>query len=135
MLTPKQKGNISEIEAILSLMKEGYNISIPYGDSMPYDFILDVNGTLIKVQNKASSIKDGYIVFSTRHMNRKYQPGTVDFFSTTCNGITYMIPSKFCSSGKRLRIDSPKNNQTKGINYASDYTLDKLESLIKEQIN
>ena len=45
---PKQIGNLTELQCITRLYELGCSISIPYGDSEKYDFILDVNGNLYK---------------------------------------------------------------------------------------
>lgn len=130
-LTPKQRGNISEIESALALMRFGCKISFPYGEDSPYDFIVDFCGKLFRFQNKISRKKDGYIEFSTRHNNKKYEKGSVDFFSTNCDGEVYIVPSRICSTAKYLRTEIPKNGQTEGISFAKDFTVEKFIEYIK----
>jgi hypothetical protein len=40
----KVKGNITELMCMAGFIKLGYQVSIPYGDSAKYDFVVDVNG-------------------------------------------------------------------------------------------
>jgi hypothetical protein len=40
----KVKGNITELMCIAGFTELGYQVSIPYGDSAKYDFVVDVNG-------------------------------------------------------------------------------------------
>ena len=48
----KDLGNLTELQCITRFYELGYPISIPYGDSEKYDMILDVNGTLYRLQCK-----------------------------------------------------------------------------------
>ena len=57
-LTSKQKGNLTELQCITYLYQLGYKCSIPYGENSRYDFIVDIDGILIRVQVKTSSKKD-----------------------------------------------------------------------------
>jgi hypothetical protein len=54
----KQIGEIYEIELASELMKRNCSISIPLGDSQPYDLIVDNGVTLIKVQVKTTMTMD-----------------------------------------------------------------------------
>lgn len=138
----KQIGNLTELQCITRFYELGYSVSIPYGDSEKYDFILDVNGKLYKVQCKHSDIhknecgEDDYITFYTcwmsgyskgsewkRHM---YNKNEIDYFVTHYNGKNYLVPVEECNTQKLLRILPPKNNQIKGINYLTDYLDEKV---------
>jgi hypothetical protein len=50
----KQKGDIAEQAAILETLKRGWGVLKPVGDRLPYDLVLDVSGTLVKVQVKSA---------------------------------------------------------------------------------
>lgn len=51
----KDQGIIGETRAIYEFEKRGIAVSIPFGDNLPYDIIIDVNGSLYKAQIKTSS--------------------------------------------------------------------------------
>lgn len=130
----KQKGNLTELKCLTSFIEQGCGISIPYGDCYPYDFIVDVDGFLFKVQVKTSSLKDeNAIKFSCRstHVNCKgtknvkYKAEDVDYFATFWDEQCYLIPFKECSTEKTLRFAPPKNGQIKGITFAKEYALEK----------
>ena len=100
--------------------------------------IVDVDGFLIKVQVKTSSLKKGSenneaISFSCRssHVNSsgvkniKYTKEEIDYFATFWDGQCYLIPVSECSTEKTLRFVPPKSGQIKGIVFASDYTIQK----------
>lgn len=133
-------GEITEQQVALEFLKLGYLISKPLVQSSRYDFIVDVNHNLYKIQVKTGSLKeDSYIEFatSTSHTNTKgtlnlsYSSDDVDFFATMYNGECYLVPFDVCAKrAQRLRIIPTKNGQVKGITFAKDYHLkDVLERL------
>lgn len=133
-------GEITEQQVVLEFLKLGYLISKPLVQSSRYDFIVDVNHNLYKIQVKTGSLKeDAYIEFatSTSHTNTKgtlnlnYSSDDVDFFATMYNGECYLVPFDVCAKrSQRLRIIPTKNGQVKGITFAKDYHLkDVLERL------
>ena len=130
MLESKQKGLICELQCITFFYQQGYQVSIPYGENSRYDFIVDINGKLIRVQCKTSHEVDiGVIKFSCRSsktnssgtINRIYTKEEIDYFCTFYNNICYLIPINECSVSKMLRFIEPNNNQKVGISYAKDY--------------
>jgi hypothetical protein len=50
----KLKGDIAEQAAILHALRRGWGVLKPVGDRLPYDLVLDVQGTLVKVQVKSA---------------------------------------------------------------------------------
>ena len=139
MLDTKQKGNLTELQCIISCYELGYNVSIPYGENSRYDFVLDVNGKLFKVQVKTSrnkkSIKnpEDAIVFACRSFNtnasgniyHRYTKEQIDFFATFWDGRCYLVPVEECSVEKTLWFAPPANGQKNMISMASDYELAK----------
>lgn len=141
MLNSKQKGNITEVQCMLAFLKLGYNVLTPYGDCQRYDFVVDLNGQLLKIQVKTASdknIDEGVISLRCankttkngkfiRHMYNKEQ---IDYFMTSYDGKCYLIPVEECSIEKRLRFIPPKNGQIKGITFAQDYELERMVNKI-----
>ena len=141
MLNTKQIGNVTEVECMLAFLKLGYNVLTPYGDCERYDFVVDINGELLKIQVKTSSdhTDEGYIIFNcsnktTRNgtfVRHQYTKEEIDYFMTSFNGKCYLIPVEETSAReKRLRFKPPKNGQTKGITFAADYELEKVVAKI-----
>ena len=138
-LTSKQKGNLTELQCLTAFIEQGCGVSIPYGDNLKYDFVVDVNGNLYKVQVKTSSLRDeNSIQFSCRstHVNcagvknERYSSDDIGFFATYWEHKCYLIPISECSITKTLRFAPPKNGQIKGISFAKDYELVKQLSKI-----
>ena len=135
-MNSKQKGNITELETMLAFLKLGYNVLTPYGDCERYDFVVDANGKFIRVQAKTSSTEDdgASFKFSCRSCHRKdgkfvhhkYSNEEVDYFATTFNGKSYLIPVEECGGDKRLRILPTKNGQTRGVALAKNYELEEV---------
>lgn len=140
-LSSKQKGNLTELQCITAFYELGYAVSIPYGENSRYDFIADVDGKLLKIQVKTSSVKDdgSVIEFSCRStrvnsqgpISRTYTKEEIDYFCTYYQNQCYLIPIEECSKSKKLRFEPPKSGQKVGINFASDYELEKQLDKIK----
>ena len=133
-------GEITEQQVALEFLKLGYLVSKPLVQSSRYDFIVDINHKLYKIQVKTGTLKENaYIEFatSTSHTNTKgttnltYSENDVDFFATMYNGECYLVSIQDCGKrAQRLRIIPTKNGQTKGITFAKDYHLkDVIEKL------
>ena len=84
-------GEITEQQVALEFLKLGYLVSKPLVQSSRYDFIVDVNHKLYKIQVKTGTYKEeAFIEFatSTSHTNTKgtlnltYSEDDVDFFAT-----------------------------------------------------
>ena len=136
-MTSKDVGNITEVSCMLEFMKLGYPVLTPYGDCQRYDFVVEINGKFYRIQSKTANdtyINDGYIVFrcdNTTTKNGKvvhhsYDESEIDYFSTFYGGKCYLVPVNECSREKRLRFTAPKNGQTRGIAFASEYELEKV---------
>ena len=107
---------------------------VPLAVLFIYDFIVDINHNLYKIQVKTGTLKeDSYIEFatSTSHTNTKgtlnltYSAEDVDFFATMYEGQCYLVPREVCGNrNQRLRLVPTKNGQTKGITFAKDYHLE-----------
>ena len=137
-LNTKQIGNITEVESMLSFLKLGYNVLQPYGDCEKYDYVVDIKNKFYKIQCKTSSTDDNGKTFKFscrsshkkkgKNINTHYSSKDVDYFCTTWDGKTYLVPISECETAcsKRLRIEKPKNNQIANIIYADDYKIEKI---------
>lgn len=120
-MNSKQKGNITELEAMLAFLKHGFNVLIQYGDCERYDFVVDANGKFYKIQSKTSTLTDdgGSFIFNCRSVNRKdgkivhhlYTKDEIDYFVTHFEDKCCLVPVEECGCNKQLRINPPKNGQ------------------------
>ena len=119
---------------MLAFIKLGYTCSVPFGNSAKYDFIVDVNGELLRIQCKSSHYVDDtkdafYIDTSTSTVNTKeikrylYTNKDIDYFATSFENEVYVISIEECSgTTKTLRINPPKNGKLDYLK-ASDYLI------------
>ena len=138
MLSSHFIGEITEQQVAIEFLKLGILVSKPLVQSSRYDFIVDINHKLYKIQVKTGTYKeDAYLEFatSTSHTNTKgtlnlsYSEDDVDFFATMYEGQCYLIPYHLCGKrAQRIRFIPTKNNQTAGILFAKDFHL---EDIIK----
>ena len=128
-------GEITEQQVAIEFLKLGYQVCKPLVQSSKYDFIVDINDKLYKIQVKTGTPKEdnAYIEFatSTSHTNTKgtvnltYSEKDVDFFATMYEGQCYLVPREVCGNrNQRLRLVPTKNGQVKGITFAKDYHLE-----------
>ena len=138
MLSSHFIGEITEQEVATEFLKLGILVSKPLVQCSRYDFIVDINDKLYKVQVKTGKFReDTYLEFatSTSHTNSKgtkntsYANNEVDFFATIYDGQCYLIPFDKCGKRtQRIRFSPTKNGQTEGVLFANDF---KLEDVIK----
>lgn len=118
----------------------GYSVSIPYGENSRYDFILDLDGKLLKIQVKTSRLKKNIknpndaIIFACRSSNtnasgnsyHRYNKQQIDYFATYWNNQCYLVPVEECSVEKTLWFNPPANGQKNMISMAENYELIKV---------
>lgn len=138
------KGEITEQQVAIEFLKLGLQVCKPLVQSSKYDFVVDIENKLYKIQVKTSTPKEenSYIEFatSTSHTNTRgtlnltYSENDVDFFATMYNNKCYLIPFSHCGKrAQRLRLVPTKNGQTTGIKFAKDYHLNDIVKNLKSQ--
>ena len=126
MESTKLKGDIAEQAVILFSLKQGWGVSVPIGDRLPYDLVLDVNGALLKIQVKSAwfdKVKDNYVVDNRRtKTNRKeivrgnYNESDFDFAILFIDELSvfYVMPSSiFISYGSEIHLVETTKRQRK----------------------
>jgi len=126
LMTTKLKGDIAEQEVVLFALKQGWGVSIPVGDRLPYDLILDVHGSLVKIQVKSAWFdqkKGNYVVDNRRIktnqrsiVRNKYSNSDFDFavvfIEELC--IFYVFPcSVFINFGSEIHLVEAAKRQRK----------------------
>ena len=138
------KGEITEQQVAIEFLKLGLQVCKPLVQSSKYDFVVDIENKLYKIQVKTSTPKEenSYIEFatSTSHTNTRgtlnltYSENDVDFFATMYNNECYLIPFSHCGKrAQRLRLVPTKNGQTTDIKFAKDYHLNDIVENLKSQ--
>ena len=128
------QGKITELQVANAFLELGFQVCQPLVSDSRYDFIVDINGRLLKIQVKTSHLAEdgGYFEFatSTSHTNAKgtvnhsYTSDEIDYFATIYDNECYVISVTECGCrGQRLRLKPTKNGQIVGIKFAKDYLL------------
>ena len=137
-LSVKRKGILTEEELKLWFLKKGFSVSVPIGDDDKYDFIVDFDGKLIKMQSKTGNLTriENCLNFacasikynSTGSHRTQYTQKDIDYFCTLHpeNHQVYIVPVDICGNECNLRFFPPKNCQTKGVKMAVDYEGEKM---------
>ena len=127
---PSDVGQMSEIMILRELIRNGYRVSIPFmGMNQRYDFIVDNGSNLLRAQCKTGKLTEGKIIFNgcsvDKKQSRRYTD-EVEIFLVYCPDTdkVYWLPIEEITSDKPyLRVDPPKNGQTKGIRWAVQFEL------------
>lgn len=137
-LSTKRKGFITEEKIKLWFFERGWSVSVPLGDDDRYDFIVDFNGKLLRMQSKTANLKRTKgclnICTSSCHSNntsnyrKQYSKDEIDFFCTLNpeTGKIYLIPVEECGNEFNLRLIPSKNNNIKNVHFAENYEGEKM---------
>jgi hypothetical protein len=134
MDSTKTRGEKTEAIVVAELVKRDIAVLTPFGENHRYDFAVEIDEQFYRLQCKTARNEGDKIVFSTKSTrprgngySRASYDGDIDYFITHCrkDNRSYLIPIESAASGEMvLRIEPPKNNQSKGINWAEEYQLD-----------
>lgn len=125
----KQQGNVGEIKIAADLLSQGYYVFKELGDICKADLIvLDESYQPIKIQVKAYSTVNGAInIKSTKagpNYRFEYEKKHADVYAIYVldkNIILYLNGEDLIRMRHiTIRIDSPKNNQTKKVRWGAN---------------
>jgi len=134
-LSPKQKGDISELRSFSKLTELGYNVYTPVGEDTRSDCIVESDDRLLRIQIKtARYVDESKIRFNcsstrsnfTEHSTESYTDDIDAFivFNPDTENFYYIPIDDAPKTGMYLRIKPPKNQQCKNINMAEEYRLE-----------
>jgi PD-(D/E)XK endonuclease len=135
------KGNATEAAVLNAFVARGYDVLIPFGEGQPYDLVAHLgSGRFLRVQCKTGWSRDGCVVFNGRSTDhgrgRRPYLGLADVFGVlhSPSNAVFLVPVKEAPGfAPRLRLGPARNNQKRGIRFASDYEIDRWtpESLLE----
>ena len=138
-MNSKNVGNIGEAKTLAKFVELGIPVYIPFGDNEKADLVAEFNGKLNKIQCKTSKKlgKNNAIVvnatstYSNIHntITTPYSIDDADYFSiyNVETDTLVLFPNTGKYTGKiSIRVSPPLNNQRKDINFAEDYTFEKI---------
>jgi hypothetical protein len=137
------KGLLVEIQCEKDFTERNILVSRPIATDSKYDFIIDVNHKLLRVQCKSSSLSDdgNYINLRTKTTNIRamkdsyYSKDDIDYFYTCFNNVSYLVPIEDTKHGDCILRFKSKQPNNPNIRWAYNYELDKvLQNLTKEEV-
>jgi len=110
-LYSKRKGVIAELIFVVKAASMGFAVSKPYGDSEPYDVVVEANGRLFRIQVKSvfTTSRWGYSVSVARKRQQKqaqYSAQEIDFVAAyvVAHDAWYIIPVAEIASLTNIRL-------------------------------
>ena len=89
-LAPKVRGELAEIRFLLEAASRGFIVAKPWGDSLPFDFLVGRGGRYLRVQVKSTSRRLGvsrYNVHCDRPAGKRpYTARQIDLL------VAYVVP-------------------------------------------
>lgn len=129
----KRIGNLAEAKVLTRLVELKYSVALPFGDTEPYDLVLNRGHGFESVQVKNgryNANKDG-IAFNAYSLSGRTNNqvatnyiGKADLFGVYFPPLdtVYLIPVSECPvTIPTLRLIPPRNGQRLKIRYAIDY--------------
>lgn len=129
MTKKKQLAKEGELRFAAEFLRQGWQIFLPYGEDSPIDLLIEKEGVFRRVQVKSTSPLNGAIHCRIKSSNnwqvKKYTKKEIDFFGIYdyLNKKGYLIPIEDFTgmTEANIRLDKPKNNQSKRIRQAEKY--------------
>jgi hypothetical protein len=95
--TYKLQGELVELRFLARAAELGLRVSKPYGDSAPYDFLVESGGDVYKVQVKSTRYREANckaFLCTTAGQGRRYSEDDVDFIAAyvVTDDAWYIIP-------------------------------------------
>jgi len=128
----KSIGIRSEAAVMNALVRNGFWVSIPYGENNRYDLVADDGKRLYRIQVKTGHDRGSYLCYScsSSHAHqggslRSYH-GELDYVAIYCapRETVYLIPeAELTATQGHLRYRQPENGQKKRIRWAGQYEL------------
>lgn len=133
-MNSKRIGNIGEAYALAKLVEMGIPVYQQFGDNEPADYLIIVDKAILKIQIKTSTTynKDKVkfdLTSSTtcKKKNTKHRYSTDEVDAFICYDVNtkqlFLVKNTGNMTQIDIRYNKPKNHQTKGINYFTDYSL------------
>ena len=108
-MTPKELGELAEAEFLRRALGMGMAIAKPWGESRAYDFIVDDEGRLCRVQVKAAfreGPKGGYSLRAYRSSKQCYTKKEIDALAgyAAPENAWYLFPVRVIKKVKSLKL-------------------------------
>jgi hypothetical protein len=110
-MNAKKQGAIAEQLFATQAMRRGFGVSLPLGDYLPYDVILDNDGILFRVQVKSTTFKEyeayHFKIGNGQKSKELYSADDLDVFALNIFGSRdfFIIPHQHVGMHKSIRCN------------------------------
>src|SRR5664279_1212425 len=126
-------GNATEAVVLSAFADRGLDVLVPFGGGHPFDLVVFLGGTtFLRVQCKTAWPNRGCLIFITRSTDHGRGPrsyrGLADIFGVYFPPMrsVYLVPIDAVAEFRgSLRLEPTRNNQQRGIRFASDFEIDR----------
>ncbi len=121
----KMRGEWAELRFMTRATELGFRVSKPWGDSAPYDIVVDSTGRFFRVQVKCTLFHRGKSYKCHLDSNgRPYTPDQIDFIAAYVipTGTWYILPIK-ATHGQPDILLTPHNRRSKYARYQEAWHL------------
>ena len=128
----KDKGDLGVLKAQIDLFEQGFTLLAPMTEHSPFDLVAYKEGEFKRVQVKYRAL-DCFgkvdVKFSSSWTDKNgthvapVDKTEIDIYCVYCpdtDECYYLRPEDF-GSNVSLRVETPKNCQVRGVNFASDF--------------
>jgi PD-(D/E)XK endonuclease len=124
--TYKLQGELVELRFLARAAELGLRVSKPYGDSAPYDFLVESGGDVFKVQVKSTTFRANNCrayICATHRQGVRYSNRDVDFIAAyiISEDAWYIIPLRVIS-GREVSLN-PRFRRNKYRRYREAWDL------------
>lgn len=132
----KNKGDLGILKVQLELHLQGFSVFTSQSEHEAFDLVAYKNQRFQRVQVKYRTAENGKVdvpvttTWADKNGNHRtaYDLDEIDVIAVYCpdTDLIYFVPAgelKDRSTGISLRLEKPKNNQTKGVRLAEQYLI------------
>lgn len=127
----KNKGDLGVLKCQVDLHIKGYIICTPLTEHSPFDIVAYKDGIFKRIQVKYRTLSNGCLNIPMKTSwadkngthTKEYNKSEIDLFCVYCpdTDTCYYFDPKIVDKSISLRVELPKNNQSKKVNLAKDY--------------
>ena len=107
----KKQGAVAEQLFATQALRRGFGVSVPIGDFLPYDLILDNDGILFRIQVKSTTYKEydsyHFKIGNGRRSKELYSADDLDVFALNVFGSRdfFIVPHQHIGFQKTVRCN------------------------------
>jgi hypothetical protein len=115
-----------------ALVQRDFHVLLPFGEGHPFDLVVLVANTFLRVQCKTAWPSNGCLIFNSHTTDhgrgsRSYA-GLADLFGVYFppGDSVFLVPiDRFTGTEGRLRLEPARNNQKRRVRLAADFLIDR----------